>query len=238
MNPNYTFASFVVGANNQFAHATAMAVAQNPGQTYNPLLLYGGVGLGKTHLLHAIGQHVAANNEGAKVVCLSCEDFTNEFIDAIQNSKLVQFRHKYRHADVLLIDDIHCLASRERTQEEFFHTFNALFDKHKQIVLSCACLSEGIDEIEARLISRFEWGLSAELQPPDIETRLSILHKKAQLLNIKLDTDVLEFLAKRIESDVRRLEGALLCVAGFTSLSGREVTPKDVEQLLKNIPSP
>jgi len=235
MNPNYTFDSFVVGADNQFAHAAAFAVAQNPAKSYNPLLLYGGVGLGKTHLLHAIGQHVTANNEEAKVVCISGEDFTNEFIEAIQNSKLVQFRNKYRQADVLLVDDIHYLVGRERSQEEFFHTFNSLFDGHKQIVFSCTRPPSEIANIEQRLVSRFEWGLTAKLHPPDLETRLAILQKKAQSLDINLEPTVLDFLAKRIESDVRRLESSLLCVAGYSSLCGQTLTIEAVGQLLKDL---
>lgn len=235
MNPKNTFDSFVVGANNQFAHAAALAVAQNPAKTYNPLFVYGGVGLGKTHLMHAVGQHVAASKKGAKVMYLSSEKFTNEFIDAIQNSKLVKFRNKYRQADVLLIDDIQFLAGKERSQEEFFHTFNALFDGHKQIVLSSDRPPSEIQNLEGRLVSRFEWGMTAELQPPDIETRVAILRKKAQSLNLKLEGSVMEFLAERIKSNVRRLEGALMRVAAFSSLSGRELTPEAVEHLLKDI---
>jgi len=235
MNPRNTFDSFVVGANNQFAHAAALAVAQNPAKTYNPLFVYGGVGLGKTHLMHAIGQHVAASKKGSKVMYLSSEKFTNEFIDAIQNSKLVRFRNKYRQADVLLIDDIQFLAGKERSQEEFFHTFNTLFDGHKQIILSSDRPPAEIQNLEGRLVSRFEWGMTAELQPPDIETRVAILRKKAQSLQIKLDSSIFEFLAERIKTNVRRLEGALMRVAAFSSLSGRELTPDAVEHLLKDI---
>jgi len=235
MNPRNTFDSFVVGTNNQFAHAAALAVAQNPAKTYNPLFVYGGVGLGKTHLMHAIGQHVANTKKGAKVMYLSSEKFTNEFIDAIQNSKLVRFRNRYRLADVLLIDDIQFLAGKERSQEEFFHTFNTLFDGHKQIILSSDRPPSEIQNLEGRLVSRFEWGLTAELQPPDIETRMAILRKKAQTLQIKLEPSVFEFLAQRIKTNVRRLEGALMRVASFASLSGRELTPEAVEHLLKDI---
>ena len=235
MNPRNTFDSFVVGANNQFAHAAALAVAQNPAKTYNPLFVYGGVGLGKTHLMHAIGQHVATSRKGSKVMYLSSEKFTNEFIDAIQNSKLVKFRNKYRQADVLLIDDIQFLAGKERSQEEFFHTFNTLFDGHKQIILSSDRPPAEIQNLEGRLVSRFEWGMTAELQPPDIETRVAILRKKAQSLQIKLDPAIFEFLAERIKTNVRRLEGALMRVAAFSSLSGRELTPDAVEHLLKDI---
>lgn len=235
MNPRNTFDSFVVGTNNQFAHAASLAVAQNPAKTYNPLFVYGGVGLGKTHLMHAIGQHVASTKKGAKVMYLSSEKFTNEFIDAIQNSKLVKFRNRYRLADVLLIDDIQFLAGKERSQEEFFHTFNTLFDGHKQIILSSDRPPSEIQNLEGRLVSRFEWGLTAELQPPDIETRMAILRKKAQILNIKLEPTIFEFLAERIKTNVRRLEGALMRVASFSSLSGRELTPDIIEHLLKDI---
>ena len=235
MNSRNTFESFVVGANNQFAHAAALAVAQNPAKTYNPLFVYGGVGLGKTHLMHAVGQHVASHKKSVKVLYISSERFTNEFIDAIKNSKLVKFRNRYRQADVLLIDDIQFLSGKERSQEEFFHTFNTLFDGHKQIVLSSDRPPSEIENLEHRLVSRFEWGLTAELQPPDIETRVAILRKKAQTLHIKLENEVLEFLAQRIRTNVRRLEGALMRVASFASLSGRELTTDAVEHLLKDI---
>jgi chromosomal replication initiator protein len=235
MNPQNSFETFVVGSNNQFAHAAALAVAQSPSKTYNPLFIYGGVGLGKTHLMHAIGQQVADRKKNFKVLYLSSERFTNEFIDAIQHNTLVKFRKRYRQADVLLIDDIHFLAGKERSQEEFFHTFNTLFDGRKQIVLSSDRPASEIANLEQRLVSRFEWGLTAELQPPDIETRLAILRKKAQSLQVQLAPDVLEFLAQRVRTNVRRLEGALMRVASFASLSGREVTKEVVEQLLRDI---
>jgi len=235
LNPRNTFDSFVVGANNQFAHAAALAVAKAPAKTYNPLFVYGGVGLGKTHLMHAIGHHVLATKKGSKILYISSERFTNEFIDAIQNGKLVRFRNRYRQADILLIDDIQFLAGKERSQEEFFHTFNALFDGHKQIILSSDRPPSEIQNLEQRLVSRFEWGLTAELQPPDIETRVAILRKKAQSLHVKLDNAILEFLSQRIRTNVRRLEGALMRVASFASLSGRELTPEAVEHLLKDI---
>jgi chromosomal replication initiator protein len=221
MSPRYTFELFVVGPNNQFAHAASLAVAQSPAKTYNPLFIYGGVGLGKTHLMQAIGQFVAVHKKNPKVVYISSEHFTNEFIDAIQNHTVVKFRKRYRQVDVLLIDDIQFLAGKERSQEEFFHTFNTLFNGHKQIVLSSDRPPAEIANLEDRLVSRFEWGLTAELQPPDIETRLAILRKKAEVLHIKIDNDILEFLAERIRSNVRRLEGALMRVASFASLSGR-----------------
>ncbi|HEY5894427.1 MAG TPA: chromosomal replication initiator protein DnaA [Chthoniobacterales bacterium] len=235
MNPRNTFDSFVVGANNQFAHAAAVAVAQALARTYNPLFVYGGVGLGKTHLMQAIGQYVLGHKKGIKVVYLSSEKFTNEFIDAIQQSTLVKFRKKYRQADLLLIDDIQFLAGRERTQEEFFHTFNTLFEGHKQIVLSSDRPASEIQNLENRLVSRFEWGLTAELQAPDIETRLAILRKKAGALGVKLEGSVMEFLAERIRTNVRRLEGALLRVASFASLSGKELNRDSIEHLLKDI---
>ena len=184
-NPKNTFENFVVGENNNHAHAAAMAVAQAPGKSYNPLFFYGGVGLGKTHLLHAIGQHVAAHRKVCRVSYLSSEKFTNEYIDAIQNNQLVRFRRKHRQADVLLIDDIQFLAGKERIQEEFFHTFNALHEAHKQIVLTCDRPAAEIQNLEQRLVSRFEWGLVAELQPPDVETRLAILRKKGKAMGVE-----------------------------------------------------
>jgi chromosomal replication initiator protein len=234
MNPSNTFESFVVGSNNQFAHAASQAVAQAPAKTYNPLFIYGGVGLGKTHLMHAVGQYISSRKKGGKVIYLSSERFTNEFIDAIQNSNLVKFRKRYRQADVLLIDDIQFLSGKERSQEEFFHTFNTLFDGHKQIVLSSDRPPSEIANLEQRLVSRFEWGLTAELQPPDVETRVAILRKKAQAFQIRLEPHVFEFLAQRIRTNVRRLEGALLRVASFTSLSGKELTTEAIESLLKD----
>jgi chromosomal replication initiator protein len=199
------------------------------------LFIYGGVGLGKTHLMQAIGQQVMDRKKNFKVMYLSSERFTNEFIDAIQHNTLVKFRKRYRQSDVLLIDDIHFLAGKERSQEEFFHTFNTLFDGRKQIVLSSDRPASEITNLEQRLVSRFEWGLTAELQPPDIETRMAILRKKAQALHVQLAQDVLEFLAQRVRSNVRRLEGALMRVASFVSLSGREISRDTVEQLLRDI---
>ncbi|MDB6152089.1 MAG: dnaA [Chthoniobacteraceae bacterium] len=235
MNLRNTFDSFVVGVNNQYAHAACSAVANSPGKTYNPLFIYGGVGLGKTHLMHAIGHQIAGRKKGGKVFYVTSERFTNEFIDGIQNGTLVKFRKRYRQADVLLIDDIQFLAGKERSQEEFFHTFNTLFDGHKQIVLSSDRPPSEIANLEHRLVSRFEWGLTAELQPPDIETRQAILRKKAQTLEVKLDNSILEFLAERIRTNVRRLEGALMRVASFASLTGHAPTTDKIEQLLKDI---
>lgn len=234
-NPKNTFDSFVVGNNNNFAYAAALAVAQSPGKAYNPLFLYGGVGLGKTHLLHAIGQHVVGAKKNAKVAYVSSEKFTNEFIDALQNNQLVKFRKKYRQTDVLLIDDIQFLAGKERIQEEFFHTFNALHEAHKQIVLTCDRPASEIQGLEHRLVSRFEWGLVTDLQPPDVEMRLAILKKKADVLGVKLQDDILDFLAHRIRSNIRRLEGALIRVASFASLTGQKLNPEVVEGLLREV---
>ena len=234
-NPKNTFDTFVVGNNNNFAYAAALAVAQAPGKSYNPLFLYGGVGLGKTHLLHAIGQYVVGHKKGARVAYVSSEKFTNEYIDAIQNNQLVRFRKKYRQSEVLLIDDIQFLAGKERIQEEFFHTFNALHESHKQIVLTCDRPANGIQNLEHRLVSRFEWGLVTDLQPPDVEMRLAILHKKAQLMGVELPKEIAEFLAHRIRTNIRRLEGALIRVASFAALTGKALTIEVVEELLREI---
>ena len=235
MNSRNTFEAFVVGSNNEFAHSAALAVAKSPSRTYNPLFIYGGSGLGKTHLLQAIGHHVMASNKSAKVVYLSSEQFTNEFIDAIQHGTLVKFRKKYRHADVLMIDDIQFFSGKERSQEEFFHTFNALHDGHKQVVLSSDRPASEIDKLEQRLVSRFEWGMTAEIQPPDAETRIAILRSKAAGLNIQLEPWVIEFLAEKIRNNVRRLEGALMRVASYKSLSDRPITREAIENLLRDI---
>ncbi len=234
-NPKNTFESFVVGNNNNFAYAAALAVAQAPGKSYNPLFLYGGVGLGKTHLLHAIGQHVSGNKKGARVAYLSSEKFTNEYIDGIQNNQLAKFRKKYRQTDVLLIDDIQFLSGKERIQEEFFHTFNALHEAHKQIVLTCDRPASEIQGLEHRLVSRFEWGLVTDLQPPDVEMRLAILQKKAQIMGVTLSDDIMNFLANRIRTNVRRLEGALIRVASYASLTGKKLTIEVVEGLLREV---
>ena len=234
-NPKNTFDTFVVGNNNTFAHAAAIAVSQSPGKSYNPLFLYGGVGLGKTHLLHAIGQHVVAHKKGARVTYLSSEKFTNEFIDAIQNNQLVRFRKKYRHTDVFLIDDIQFLAGKERIQEEFFHTFNTLHEARKQIVLTCDRPASEIQNLENRLVSRFEWGLVTDMQPPDVETRLAILRKKEKVMGVQLPDEILNFLAERIRTNVRRLEGALVRVASFASLTGKKISIEVVEHMLGEI---
>ncbi|HEX4342014.1 MAG TPA: chromosomal replication initiator protein DnaA, partial [Verrucomicrobiae bacterium] len=234
-NPKNTFDSFVVGTNNNFAYAATLAVAQAPGKSYNPLFLYGGVGLGKTHLLHAIGQHVVAQKKGARVAYLSSEKFTNEYIDGIQNNQLARFRKKYRQTDVLLIDDIQFLAGKERIQEEFFHTFNALHESHKQIVLTCDRPASEIQGLEQRLVSRFEWGLVTDLQPPDVEMRLAILKKKAQFMGVSLPDEIINFLAHRIRSNIRRLEGALIRVASYAALTGRKLSIDTVEGLLREV---
>jgi chromosomal replication initiator protein len=234
-NPKNTFETFVVGNNNNFSYAAALAVAQSPGKSYNPLFLYGGVGLGKTHLLHAIGQHVVNGRKGARVAYVSSEKFTNEYIDAIQNNALVKFRKKYRQTDVLLIDDIQFLAGKERIQEEFFHTFNALHEGHKQIVLTCDRPASEIQNLEHRLVSRFEWGLVTDLQPPDIEMRLAILNKKAQIMGVTLSEEIMNFLANRIRTNIRRLEGALIRVASYASLTGKKLSIEVVEGLLREV---
>ena len=234
-NPKNTFETFVVGHNNNFAYAAAQAVAQSPGKSYNPLFLYGGVGLGKTHLLHAIGQFVTDNKKGARVAYVSSEKFTNEYIDGIQNNQLAKFRKKYRQTDVLLIDDIQFLAGKERIQEEFFHTFNALHESHKQIVLTCDRPASEIQNLEQRLVSRFEWGLVTDLQPPDVEMRLAILNKKAQLMSVQLPDEIMNFLANRIRTNIRRLEGALIRVASYAALTGKKLTIEVVEGLLREI---
>jgi chromosomal replication initiator protein len=235
LNVRNTFDSFVVGATNQYAHAACLAVANQPGKKYNPVFIHGGVGLGKTHLMQAIGHHIASKKKGARVLYITSEQFTNDFIDAIQNSTLVKFRKRYRQADVLLIDDVQFLAGKERSQEEFFHTFNTLFDGHKQIVLSSDRPPAELANLEARLVSRFDWGLTAELQPPDTETRVAILRKKAQSLEITLTKDVLEYLAERVRTNVRRLEGALTRVASYASLNGSQPNFEKIEHLLKDI---
>lgn len=234
-NPKNTFETFVVGSNNNFAHAAALAVAQAPGRSYNPLFLYGGVGLGKTHLLHAIGQYVSSHKKGARVSYVSSEKFTNEYIDAIQNNQLVRFRKRYRQAEVLLIDDIQFLSGKERIQEEFFHTFNALHEAHKQIVLTCDRPAGEIQNLEHRLVSRFEWGLVTDLQPPDNETRVAILRKKEKSMGVELPEEIINFLANRIRANIRRLEGALIRVASYASLTGKKLTVDMVEGLLRDV---
>jgi len=234
LNPKNSFDNFVVGSNNEFAAAACRAVSENPGKVYNPLFFYGGVGLGKTHLMHAIGHHLMSTRK-MKVCYVTSEKFTNEFIDAIQNGTLVKFRKRYRQVDVLLIDDIHFFAGKERSQEEFFHTFNTLFDGHKQIVLSSDRPPAEIGNLEPRLVSRFEWGLTAELQAPDVETRMAILQKKAASIGAVIEPEIIQFVAERIRTNIRRLEGALMRVASFRSLSGTKPSQERIEILLKDL---
>ncbi len=234
LNPRYVFETFVVGSSNDFAHAAAMAVAQNPARAYNPLFLYGGVGLGKTHLMQAIGNFAVTSNPACRVCYLSSESFVNEYIDALQNGKLTQFRKRFRSVDILLIDDVQFLSGKERLQEEFFHTFNALFDGHKQIVLTCDRPAPEIPGLERRLVSRFEWGLVTEIDAPEFETRMAILRKKAEIMNIQISDSVIHFIAERIAANVRRLEGALVRAASFASLTKRELTTEALERLLRD----
>jgi chromosomal replication initiator protein len=231
LNPRFTFNDFIVGSSNSFAHAASLAVAQAPGRAYNPLFIYGGVGLGKTHLMQSIGHFVLAHSR-AHVCYLSSEAFT---IDSLQSRTIVQFRKKYRNVDVLLIDDIHFLAGKERLQEEFFHTFNTLFDAHKQIVMTSDRPASEITGLEQRLVSRFEWGLVTELQAPDLETRIAILRNKMVQSNATLPEEVIAFIAHHIKSNIRRLEGALIRIASYASLTGSAITPEMLEQLLKDI---
>lgn len=236
LSPNYTFSTFVVGNNNEFAHSASRAVAHNPGKAFNPLFLFGGVGLGKTHLLHAIGHEInAAKRNGGKVAYITCERFTNEFIAALQENQLMKFRNKYRKVETLLVDDIQFLAGKERIQEEFFHTFNTLHESRKQIVMTCDRPANEIPGLEGRLISRFEWGQTADLRPPDVETRLAILHKKEKSMGSALPPEVLNFLAERIRTNIRRLEGAFIRVSAYSHLTGKSLTLDIVENLLREI---
>lgn len=234
LNPKYTFKNFVVGAGNQFAHAACMAVAEQPGQTYNPLFIYGGVGLGKTHLLNAIGNHVAEQSD-LRIAYLTTEQFTNEVINSIRYDKMMDLRKRYRHIDMLMIDDIQFLVGKERTQEEFFHTFNALYEGHKQIVLSSDRFPKDMPDIEERLRSRFEWGLIADLQPPDVETRIAILRKKSEDEGVKLPEDVIQFLSVTMKSNIRELEGSLVRLGAYASLTGQAITLELAKNLLRDL---
>ncbi len=234
LNEKFTFDSFIVGASNQFAHAASLAVAQAPGTSYNPLFIYGGVGLGKTHMMQAIGHHVVGSSR-ATVRYLSSETMMNEYIDALTARSLVQFRKKYRTADLLLIDDIQFLAGKDSLQEEFFHTFNALFDMRKQIVMTSDRPANEISGLEKRLVSRFEWGLVVELEQPDLETRIAILREKQRTYNLQLDDELLHFIATNIRSNIRKLEGALIRAVSYSSLTGRQVDLKTLETLLKDV---
>ncbi len=235
LNPKYTFGRFVAGASNQFAHAAALAVAEQPSKAYNPLFIYGGVGLGKTHLMHAIGHFIKIRAPRTQLTYMSSERFMNELINSIRYDKTIQFREKYRNIDVLLMDDIEFLAGKERTQEEFFHTFNALYDNQKQIVITSDCPPREIPTLEERLHSRFEWGLIADIQAPDLETKVAILKKKAELEAVSLPDDVVFFIAQHIRSNVRELEGSLIRLVAFSSLTGEEITLDLAERVLRNI---
>lgn len=235
LNPKYTFDTFVVGSCNQFAHAASLAVVDMPSKTYNPLYVYGGVGLGKTHLMHAIGHAIKLRNNNLRLTYISSEKFMNELINAIRYDKTITFREKYRNIDVLLIDDIQFLAGKERTQEEFFHTFNALYDAQKQIVISSDCPPREIPTLEERLHSRFEWGLIADIQPPDLETKVAILKRKAEIEKIDLPDDVALFIASKIKSNIRELEGSLVRLVAYASLKGLLIGIDLAQEVLKNI---
>lgn len=235
LNSKYRFETFVVGAGNRFAHAAALAVAEAPGKAYNPLFLYGGVGLGKTHLMHAIGHYVLEHNPNSKVLYLSSEKFTNQFINAIMNNRGEAFRNKYRNIDVLLIDDIQFIAGKEQTQEEFFHTFNALQEMGKAIIISSDRQPKEIPTLEERLRSRFEWGLITDIQPPDLETRIAILRKKEKAENLEIPSEAMSYIAYQIDTNVRELEGALIRVVAYSALVNQDVTVNLAAEALKSI---
>lgn len=235
INPRNTFDHFVVGAGNQLAHAACVAVANAPAKAYNPLFLYGDTGLGKTHLMHAVAHHILQRKPDAQVAYVSTEKFTNNFIRALQENRLVDFRRRYRHVDILLIDDIHFLSGKERIQEEFFHTFNELFESQKQIILSSDRPANEISKLESRLVSRFQWGLVTDIQAPDLETRMAILGSKARAMNLHLEPDILQFLAERVSRNVRRMEGALTRVGSYSALVGGTLDLTACERLLQDI---
>ena len=235
LNPRYTFDTFIVGPSNQFAHAACRAVAEAPSRSYNPLFIYGGVGLGKTHLMHAVGQYVLAHNAGLKLTYISSERFMNEMINAVRFDRILEFRERYRSVDVLLVDDIQFVSGKEGTQTEFFHTFNALYDAQKQIVLSSDRPPHEITQLEERLRSRFEWGLIADIQAPDIETKIAILKRKAEAELVPLPDNVAMYIAGRIKSNIRELEGSLIRLIAYASLTGREISLELTQEVLKNV---
>lgn len=235
LNPKYTFDTFVIGSGNRFAHAASLAVAEAPAKAYNPLFLYGGVGLGKTHLMHAIGHYILQHNPSSRVVYISSEKFTNEFINSIRDNRGESFRNKYRNIDILLIDDIQFIAGKESTQEEFFHTFNALHEESKQIIISSDRPPKEIPTLEERLRSRFEWGLITDIQPPDLETRIAILRKKARAENLDVPNEAMMYIANQIDTNIRELEGALIRVVAYSSLTNQDVTAHLAAEALKDI---
>ncbi|MDO5707318.1 MAG: chromosomal replication initiator protein DnaA [Andreesenia angusta] len=235
LNPKYTFDHFVIGESNRFAHAAALAAAKSPGETYNPLFIYGGVGLGKTHLMQAIGNYMLQENPELKVVYVSSETFTNDLINSILKDRNSQFRDKYRNVDVLLVDDVQFIAGKESTQEEFFHTFNTLYDDNKQLVMTSDKPPKEIPELEERVRSRFEWGLSADIQPPDLETRIAILKKKAEIERFFVSDEVMVYIAENMKSNIRELEGALTKVMAYSTLSNQDATINLAEKALKDI---
>ena len=241
LNPRYTFDTFVVGKNNNLAHAASLAVAESPGEIYNPLFIYGGVGLGKTHLMHSVAHFVLKNNPDAKILYVTSEKFTNELIDAIRNKNNIsttEFREKYRNNDILLIDDIQFIIGKESTQEEFFHTFNALYEAKKQIIISSDRPPREIETLEERLRSRFEWGLTVDIQQPDYETRMAILRKKEELEGYNIDNEVIKYIASNVKSNIRELEGALTKIVALSKLNNREINIELAEEALKDLISP
>jgi len=235
LNPRYTFETFIVGSSNQFAHAACRAVAEAPSRSYNPLFIYGGVGLGKTHLMHAVGHYVLQHDRNLGLTYISSERFMNEMINAVRYDRLIDFRERYRSVDVLLVDDVQFLSGKEGTQNEFFHTFNALYDSQKQIVLSSDCPPHEIEQLEERLRSRFEWGLIADIQSPDLETKVAILKKKAEAEAVPLPDSVAIYIAGRIKSNIRELEGSLIRLIAYASLTGRELSTELAQEVLRNV---